>query len=131
MTHDRYASYREMKDAGLFQGDDNCLQYLLDVGILPQYRHCPTCANLMTSQKCSTLKHRDGYCWSCCGNYLSLRTNSILENRKISCSTLIEILNEFSRESTVDEAANVIGVSSNTVRYFCGCLLFLMCVECF
>ena len=101
-----YPSYAEMLNADLFTTEPNCCQYLLDVGILPQQRRCHTCSKWMSLRPCSTALYREGICWKCCDSTVSLRTGSILQNRRMTYRAFIDILSEFSRDSTVSSAAS-------------------------
>ena len=94
---DRYASYREMLNTGLFTTEANCSQYLFDIGILPQQRRCHTCSQYMMIRNCSETKYREGCCWECCSNTVGLRVGSVLGNSNLSYKQFIDILAEFSR----------------------------------
>ena len=113
---DRYASYGEMLDAGLFSTEANCLQYLLDIGILPNQRRCPTCVQWMMILPCSPTYSATGACWQCCGRRICLRSESILSRRRLTCRKFIDVLYEFSRGSSVREAAEAVGLSQPTTR---------------
>ena len=118
-TH-HYPSYAEMLTSDLFSTEANCCQYLLDIGILPQQRRCYTCSQWMTIRPCFKALYREGSCWKCCDNTSSLRSGSILQDKKITYRKFIDILAEFSRDSTVSNASATLGVSERTVRFFYG-----------
>ena len=113
-----YPSYREMLDADLLASEDNCCQYLYDVGVLPQQRRCLTCSEWMYIRPCSKALYREGTCWKCCDNTHSLRSGSILEKKVLTYRKFIDLLSEFSRDSSVRNAAQTCGLSQRTVRHF-------------
>ncbi|KAL5253405.1 hypothetical protein ACHWQZ_G013254 [Mnemiopsis leidyi] len=112
----RFASYRDMLNARLFSSEANCLQYLLDVSILPTQKRCPSCIQWMMILPCPPTAYPDGVCWQCCNKRISLRSNSILSRRKQTYRQFIDLLNEFSRGSSISEAATAVGLSIPTVR---------------
>ena len=86
-----FASYEELRDSGMFSTEENCDQYLLDLKILPNKRRCNLCSNIMKIGVCSTTKYREGCSWKCeCGNTISLRSGSVLQNK----NTLLGVLTE-------------------------------------
>ena len=112
-----YASYEEIRNAGMFSSDANCSQFLLDMKILPTHRQCRGCQNPMAIGSCSTTKYREGCCWKCpCGQTTSLRANSVLENKNISYREFIDILGQFSEGNSISHAAQQVNVSETTVR---------------
>ena len=112
----RNTTYREMEAAGLFSSEGNCTQYLIDVGILAQKKRCTRCASYMMIRPCPATKYREGSCWQCCNTFVGLRDGSILQNRKLSYRQFIDVLSEFSRDSTVNTAAVNTGVSEKCVQ---------------
>ena len=114
--HSRYQSYAEMSRCGLFSSESNCLQYLLDVGILPTERRCITCSGWMNIVECSETLYSERCCWKCCNNTVSMRTGSILQGRRMKYRLFNDILYEFSRGSTVRVISVETGVSQPTVR---------------
>ena len=111
-----FASYRDMLNTGLFSSEANCLQYLLDVSILPTQKRCPSCIQWMMILPCSPSSYPDGVCWQCCNKRISLRSDSILSRRKLTYRQFIDLLYEFSRGSSISEAATAVGLSIPTVR---------------
>ena len=65
---------------------------------------------------CPESKYREGCCWNCCNKNVGLRVGSVLENRKLSYRQFVDILSEFSRDSTVKTAAENTGLSQKCVR---------------
>ena len=57
----RFASYRDMLNAGLFSSEANCLQYLLDVSILPTQKRCPSCTIITDKWKAYINLQNHGY----------------------------------------------------------------------
>ena len=55
-------------------------------------------------------------CWQCCNKKISLRSDSILSRRKLTYRPFIDLLYEFSRGSSISEAAAAVGLSNPTVR---------------
>lgn len=112
----RYATYREMLNTGLFSSEANCSQYLFDVKILPDKRRCSSCSQYMMIEPCSDNLYREGCCWKCCQNTASIRNGSVLEKKKLLYRQFIDILGEFSRDSTIKDAADNTGTSPQAVR---------------
>lgn len=112
----RNASYREMDAAGLFSSEANCTQYLIDVGILAQKKRCTVCASYMMIRPCPETKYPEGSCWQCCNTFVALRNGSILQSRKLSYKQFVDVLSEFSRNSSVTAAAVSTGLSKKCVR---------------
>ena len=112
----RNTNYRELEAAGLLSSEGNCTQYFIDVGILAQKKRCTSCASYMIITPCPETKYREGSCWQCCNTFFCLRDGSILQNRTLSYRQLIDVLSEFSRDSTVKTVAANTGVSQKSVR---------------
>ena len=113
-----YASYEEIRDSGQFDTPENCLQYLLDMKILPTHRMCTSCDVLMVLGVCPTTKYGDGYCWTCttCSKTCSVRVGSILESSKVTAREFIDMLGQFSYGKNVSVAAQHANVGENTCR---------------
>ena len=112
------SSYEEIRDSGQFDTPENCLQYLLDMKILPTHRMCTSCDVLMVLGVCPTTKYGDGYCWTCttCSKTCSVRVGSILESSKVTAREFIDMLGQFSYGKNVSVAAQHANVGENTCR---------------
>ena len=112
-----FASYEELRDSGMFSTEANCNQYLISLKIIPNKRRCGICSSIMKIESCSTGKYREGCSWKCaCGHTVSLRRDSILQNRNISSREFIDILTYFADNKTVASAAAHANVAETTVR---------------
>ena len=110
-------SYQEFLATGQFSSEPNCAQYLIDMKILPTHRRCP-CGSPMTIRSCPISKYRIGSCWKCdtCLTTTSLRSGSCLQNSNLSFKSFIDVLDKFSSNSTVTEAASQLSLSEGAVR---------------
>ena len=110
-------SYQEFLVTGQFSSEPNCAQYLIDMKILPTHRRCP-CGSPMNIRSCPISKYRIGSCWKCdtCLTTTSLRSGSCLQNSNLSFKSFIDVLDKFSSNSTVTEAASQLSLSEGAVR---------------
>ena len=72
----------------------------------------------MELKPCAATIYRDGYCWVCptTPHYRSVRTNSILHNRKISFSSFLHLLWLFCNGASVSACARILSKNTKTVR---------------
>ena len=110
-------SYNELLLTGQFSTEANCAQYLLDKKILPTHKRC-SCGRPMNIVPCSTSRYQIGSCWECddCKLTLSLRNASCLQNCNLSFRSFIDLLDKFSTNTTITDAAAQLHISQAAVR---------------
>ena len=81
-------------------------RYLLQMKILPTHKRC-SCGTAMRITSSPPSRYHIGSCWLCdhCKSTLSLRNGSCLQNSNLSYRSFIDVLDKFSTNSTVSEAA--------------------------
>ena len=112
-----FLSFEDLRRRGIFS-EINCLQYLIDVQKLRPHQFCDQCNAYMELKPCVATIYRDGCCWVCptTPHYRSVRTNSILHNRKISFSSFLHLLWLFCNGASVSACARILSKNTKTVR---------------
>ena len=113
-----FLSFEDLRRRGILSSEINCLQYLIDVQILRPHQFCDQCNAYMEPKPCVATIYRDGYYWVCptTPHYRSVRTNSILHNRKISFSSFLHLLWLFCNGASVSACARILSKNTKTVR---------------
>ena len=113
-----FLSYEDLRRNGVLSSEANSLQYCLDVELIRPHQFCEDCHSYMQLKTCSRRKFSDGYCWTCpeAEHYRSVRTGSILENRKISFSCFLHLLWLFCNRASACDAARILSMHAKRVR---------------
>ena len=106
--------YEDLRRNGVHSSEANSLQYCFDVELIRPHQFCEACYSYMQLKTCSRRKFNDGYCWTCpeAEHYRSVRTGSILENRKVSFPCFLHLLWLFCNRASACDAARILSMRS-------------------
>eukprot|EP00116_Pleurobrachia_bachei_P011755 sb/3472017/ len=114
-----FFSYSDLLTHGILDSEPNACHYLISKKIIPTRRTCQICFSDMAIKSCSTTQYSDGFCWTCtCGNKISVRQHSILENKQTPFRTFIGILSCYSSRMTPAIAAQQQHLDQRTVKQY-------------
>ncbi|XP_050093815.1 uncharacterized protein LOC126576547 [Anopheles aquasalis] len=104
----------------IIEDDETLVTFLMEAGILPASRNCPTpdCGRPMTLNR--AVRRSDKYRWvcrggACAGREVSVRDKTIFSDSKMPMRQIIHLIFEWSRDGDRDTVAADVGCHLNTV----------------